>query len=57
MRICIVFALCAGLVACGGSPAPSEETLAIRDYTRVASNATHILYYGLDSLEARQHRT
>lgn len=44
MRICIVFALCAGLVACGGSPAPSEETLAIRDYTRVASNATHILF-------------
>lgn len=44
MRICTVLALCAGLVACGGSPAPSEETLAIRDYTRIASNATHILF-------------
>ncbi len=44
MRICMVFALCAGLVACGGSPAPSAETRAIRDYTRIATNADHIFF-------------
>ena len=44
MRICIVFVLCAGLVACGGSPAPSAETRAIRDYTRIATNADHVLF-------------
>ncbi|MXY14448.1 MAG: hypothetical protein F4Y53_01985, partial [Proteobacteria bacterium] len=43
MRICIVFALSAGLVACGGSPAPSAESRAIEEYTRIASNSTHIL--------------
>lgn len=43
-RICLVFTLCAGLVACGGSPAPSAESRAIMEYTRVASNSTHILF-------------
>lgn len=43
MRICIVFALCAGLAACGGSPAPTAERLAIRDYQRIATSANHIL--------------